>query len=173
MFLITTTFFSSTGRPAGCSSKCIPPHQTSYTHKWSSHMYKLKIAVLFAALVSTSAYSQGTLQGAAEGAEAGGNAAGPVGAIVGGALGAAAGTIGGILGIDDRPRFREYVVRERRPSYRYGGDLRVGVELPESGVTYYEVPAEYRARPGYAYTYVNERPVIVEKRTRRVVEFVD
>jgi hypothetical protein len=44
---------------------------------------------------------------------------GPLGAIVGGAIGAAAGTVGGILGVDDRPRFREYVVRERRPSYRY------------------------------------------------------
>src|SRR5438128_460721 len=110
---------------------------------------KATAAILFAALLSTTAYAQGTLRGAEEGAAVGGNAAGPVGAIVGGAVGAATGTVGGILGVDDRPRFREYVVRERHPSYRYSGDLRVGVELPESGVTYYEVPPEYQARPGY------------------------
>ncbi len=71
--------------------------------------------------------------------------------------GAATGTVGGILGVDTRPRFREYVVRERRPSYRYSEEIRVGTVLPESGVTYYEVPAEYNA-PNYRYTYVNERP---------------
>ncbi len=116
--------------------------------------------------------AQGTVRGAAEGADEGGRAAGPVGAVVGGAVGAATGTIGGILGVDDRPRFREYVVRERRPSYHYTGELRVGTVLPESGVTYYEVPAEYHA-PGYRYTYVNEHPVIVEPRTRRIVEIID
>ena len=44
--------------------------------------------------------------------------------------------------------------------------------LPESGVTYYEVPAEYKA-PGYRYTIVNDRPVLVEPRTRRIVEIID
>ncbi len=87
-------------------------------------------------------------------------------------MGAATGTIGGILGVDDRPRFREYVVREQRPSYRYSEDVRVGVVLPESGVTYYEMPAEYHA-PGYRYAYVNDRAVIVDPRTRRIVEIVE
>ena len=64
-------------------------------------------------------------------------------------------------------------VRERRPSYRYTEELRVGTVLPESGVTYYDVPAEYRAKPGYRYTYVNDRPVLVEPRTRRIVEIID
>ena len=44
--------------------------------------------------------------------------------------------------------------------------------LPEQGVTYYEVPAEYHVT-GYRYTYVNDRPVLVEPRTRRVVEIID
>ena len=118
------------------------------------------------------AQAQGTIRGAEEGAAAGGNAAGPLGAIVGGAVGAAAGTVGGILGVDDRPRFREYVVRERRPSYVYRDDVRVGTVLPEAGVTYYEVPAEYHA-PGYRYTVVNDRAVLVEPRSRRIVEIVD
>jgi hypothetical protein len=131
-------------------------------------------AILLATLaLPLAAQAQGTVRGAAEGAEAGGQAAGPIGAIVGGAIGAATGTVGGILGVDDRPRFREYVVRERRPSYRYDNDLRVGVVLPESGVTYYDVPPEYRAPPGYRYTIVNDRPVLIESRSRRIVEIVD
>ena len=130
-------------------------------------------ATLFAILlIPTGAQSQGTVRGAEQGAEQGGRAAGPIGAIIGGAVGAATGTVGGILGVDDRPRFREYVVRERRPSYRYSEELRVGAVLPETGVSYYEVPEEYHA-PGYRYTYVNERPVLVEPRTRRIVEIID
>ena len=119
------------------------------------------------------AQAQGTLQGAAQGADEGGRAAGPVGAIVGGAVGAAAGTVQGILGVDDRPRFREYVVHERRPSYHYSSDVRVGAVLPEQGVVYYDVPAEYHVRPGYRYTVVNDRPVIVEGRSRRIVEVIE
>ena len=134
--------------------------------------HSLRAALLAAVLIPAGAHGQGTLRGAEQGADEGGQAAGPLGAIVGGAVGAVTGTIGGILGVDDRPRFREYVVRERRPSYRYSEDLRVGVVLPEDGVTYYEMPPEYRA-PNYRYTIVNERPVIVDPRTRRVIEIVE
>src|SRR5512132_2671583 len=130
----------------------------------------LTTAALLAMLATPlAAHAQGTVRGAEEGANEGGRAAGPLGAIVGGAIGAVTGTVGGILGVDDRPRFREYVVRERRPSYRYENDVRVGVVLPESGVTYYDVPPEYRAPPGYRYTIVNDRPVLIEPRTRRIV----
>jgi hypothetical protein len=76
------------------------------------------------------------------------------------------------LGVQDRPRFREYVVREHVPSYRYEQELRVGAVLPEHGVTYYDVPAEYHVT-GYRYAYINEHPVLVEPRTRRVVEIID
>ena len=118
------------------------------------------------------AQAQGTVRGAQDGAAVGDRAAGPVGAVVGGAVGAAVGTVGGILGVEDRPRFREYVVHERLPSYRYSDDLRVGVVLPESGVTYYEVPADYHVT-GYRYTYVNDRVVLVDPRTRRVVQIIE
>ncbi len=122
--------------------------------------------------LTTPLFAQGTVRGAQEGAAQGEHDAGPIGAVVGGALGAVAGTVGGILGVEDRPRFREYVIRERRPSYTYEGDFRIGAELPESGVTYYEVPAEYHAA-NYRYAYVNGRPVLVDPRTRRIVEFID
>jgi len=118
------------------------------------------------------AQAQGTVRGAQEGAAQGERDAGPIGAVVGGTLGAVAGTVGGILGVEDRPRFREYVVRERVPSYRYSDEFRVGAVLPESGVTYYDVPADYHVT-GYRYTYVNDRAVLVDPRTRRIVEIID
>ena len=118
------------------------------------------------------AKAQGTVPGAQEGAAQGERDAGPIGAVVGGTLGAVAGTVGGILGVEDRPRFREYVVRERVPSYRYSDEFRVGAVLPESGVTYYDVPADYHVT-GYRYTYVNDRPVLVDPRTRRIVQIID
>jgi hypothetical protein len=136
---------------------------------------KTLLPMIFLATIAlpVAAMAQGTVRGAEEGAAAGGNAAGPIGAIVGGAVGAATGTVDGILGVDDRPRFREYVVRERRPSYTYREEVRVGAVLPEAGVTYYEVPAEYHARGGYRYTIVNDRPVLVDPRSRRIVEVID
>lgn len=115
--------------------------------------------------------AQGLVRGAERGAQDGADAAGPLGAIVGGAVGAATGTVGGILGIDDRPRFRQYVTRERRSSYAYDGDVRVGTVLPSAGVTYYDVPDEYNARDA-RYTIVNDRPVLVD-RSRRIVEVID
>jgi hypothetical protein len=106
------------------------------------------------------------------GAAQGDHDAGPIGAVVGGAVGAVTGTVGGILGVEDRPRFREYVVRERVPSYRYTDEFVVGAVLPESGVTYYDVPADYHVT-GYRYTYVNDHAVLVDPRTRRIVQIID
>ena len=133
----------------------------------------IPLVLLASVVLPASAMAQGTIRGAGEGAAAGGAAAGPVGAIVGGTVGAATGTVGAILGVDDRPRFREYVVREHRPSYHYRERVHVGVVLPAEGVTYYDVPAEYHVRGGYRYTVVNDQPVLVEARTRRVVEVID
>jgi len=119
-----------------------------------------------------SASAQGVERGADRGAREGERAAGPVGAIVGGTVGGVVGGVAGILGVDARPRFRHYVVEEHRPSYRYDGDVRVGSVLPEAGVTYYEVPPEYGVRD-YRYTVINDRPVLVEPRTRRIVEVIE
>ncbi|MFE1600412.1 DUF1236 domain-containing protein [Methylobacterium sp. ID0610] len=129
-------------------------------------------AAMLALLFAPGAQAQGLVRGAEEGAAAGRATGGPVGEIVGGAIGAATGTINGILGIDTRPRFRSYVVREHRPSYSFGEEVRVGTVLPTEGVTTYEVPAEYGAT-GYRYTIVNDRPVLVEPGSRRIVEVID
>ncbi|MBE7203720.1 MAG: DUF1236 domain-containing protein [Parafilimonas terrae] len=129
-------------------------------------------AAAVAVILASGAQAQGLVRGAEEGAAAGRATGGPIGEIVGGAIGAATGTVNGILGVDTRPRFRSYVVRERRPSYTYGDEVRVGTVLPSDGVTYYEVPAEYGVS-GYRYTIVNERPVLVEPGSRRIVEIID
>ncbi len=57
-------------------------------------------------------------------------------------------------------------------SLEYREDVRIGAVLPEQGVTYYDVPPEYGARD-YRYTIVNGRTVLVEPRTRRIVEIVE
>ncbi len=118
------------------------------------------------------AQAQGIAGGAAEGSRQGAEAAGPIGGVLGGVAGGVAGGIAGLLGVDQRPRFREYVVREPVPSYRYSEDVRVGTVLPQSGVVYREVPAEYGVQ-GYNYTIVNDRPVLVEPRTRRIVQIIE
>ncbi len=136
---------------------------------------KLLLAAATAAVLGLplTAQAQGTVRGAQEGAAAGAAAAGPVGGVVGGAVGAATGTVGGILGVDDRPRFRSYVRERHLPSYRYNEDVRVGAVLPSSGVTYYDVPSEYRVKQGYRYTIVNDEPVLVDPHTHRIVEVIN
>lgn len=138
------------------------------------------LAAGLAAAPFAGAQAQGTVPGAVSGAQSGaaaGNAAagpvgGAVGGVVGGAVGAATGTAGAILGVDMRPRFRTYVQSRNVPSYTYKEQVRVGTVLPPSGVTYYEVPAEYGVK-NYRYTVVNNRTVLVEPGTRRVVEIVE
>jgi hypothetical protein len=133
----------------------------------------LAAAFLSAAVViPLSASAQSVPGGVERGAREGERAAGPVGAIVGGTIGGVVGGVTGVLGVDQRPRFHHYVVEEHRPSYRYEGDVRVGAVLPEAGVIYYEVPPEYGVRE-YRYTVVNDRPVLVDPRTRRIVEVVE
>jgi len=125
-------------------------------------------AALMAVAIPLAAYAQG---GAAAGAAAG--AAG--GAVVGGPVGAAAGAVGGAIvgGIaeSNRPKFREYVVREKHPSYAYSGEVVVGAELPATGVTFYDVPREYGVTE-YRYTIVNNRTVLVDTKTHKIVQII-
>lgn len=110
----------------------------------------------------------GVAAGAATGAVGGAVVGGPVGAAVGGIAGA---VVGGISEAS-RPQFREYVVTQRHPSYRLSSDVVVGAELPASGVTYYQVPRQY-GEVQYRYTIVNDRAVLVDPATRRIVQVID
>ena len=113
-------------------------------------------------LTSSAAFAQSTtVQGANEGARAGGAVAGPVGEVVGGTVGAAVG-----LGLEipnavitGLPRDRSVVVQER---------VVVGEPLPAT-VELRTVPQHTE----YRYAVVNDRRVIVDPRTRRVVKIID
>jgi hypothetical protein len=128
----------------------------------------LAAGAVLALLSPVAAVAQGgAVTGGTAGAATGAIVGGPVGAVVGGVTGAIAG------GIADQntPKFRQYVVQQNVPSYRYQEEVRVGAVLPNDGVTYYEVPPEFGATE-YRYTVVNEKPVIVDPRTRRVVQVI-
>lgn len=133
-----------------------------------------KSLILATTLLAASGF-MGVAQAQNGGAAAGATTGAVGGAIVGGPVGAVVGGVGGAIvgGLTDReePRFREYVVKEKRPSYTYKEDVRVGAELPSSGVTYYEVPAEYGVK-NYRYTVVNNRTVLVDPKTHRIVQIV-
>jgi hypothetical protein len=133
-------------------------------------MKKVVLGTLLIALAgSTAAFAQGgAATGAASGAVGGAIVGGPAGAAVGATVGAVAGGIAD----ESRPRFRTYVTGQRHHSYRYENDLRVGADLPSSGVTYYEVPREYGVTK-YRYTVVNDRTVLVDPGTHRIVEIID
>jgi hypothetical protein len=76
------------------------------------------------------------------------------------------------IAVDRRPAFREYIVRERVPNYTIPDRVIVGGVLPETGVTYYDVPQTFGVTP-YRYTVVNGRTVLVEPRSRRIVQVVE
>src|SRR3954468_21022706 len=90
------------------------------------------------------------------------------------------GVVGGNTVIDEnggivaaqRTVFCEYLVRERGPNYTVPGQVVVGGVLPEVGVTYYDVPQTFGATP-YRYSVVNGRTILVDPRTRRIVQVVE
>ena len=128
--------------------------------------------LLILLLAPISAQAQGIVGGATNGVEQGNDAAGPVGAVVGGVVGAVTGGIDGLLGIDQRPRFREYVISQHRPSYQYRENVQVGVMLPPDGVEYYDVPSEYGVSK-YRYTVINKQTVLVDPRTHQIVQIIE
>jgi len=128
----------------------------------------LAIAPAAAFAQNAPAAQGGAATGLATGAVGGALVGGPVGAVVGGVGGA---VVGAIIG-DNTPRFRTYVAEQRRPSYTYAEPVVVGATLPRQGVTYYEVPAEYGVTT-YRYTVVNDRTVLVDPQTGRIVQVID
>src|SRR6266487_201796 len=126
---------------------------------------RLAVSLIAAALLAPgAAFAQSTTaQGAAEGAARGGDAAGPVGEIVGGTVGAAVGAAveipNAVISSIPDDRGRSVTVRER---------VVVGEPLPPT-VVLRTVPSHTE----YRYAVVNDRRVIVEPRTRRVIRIID
>ncbi len=79
---------------------------------------------------------------------------------------------GPTIAVEQRPAFREYVVEQRVPAFNIPDRVTVGATLPEAGVTYYDVPQRFGATT-YRYTVVNGETVLIEPRSRRIVEVLD
>jgi hypothetical protein len=115
-------------------------------------------------LTSGAAFAQSTTAtGAANGAAAGGNVAGPVGEIVGGTVGAAVGA-----GLEIPNAVITSIDAERAPSVTVRERVVVGEPLPPA-VELRTVPSHTE----YRYAVVNDRRVIVEPRTRKVIKIID
>ncbi|MFZ2157585.1 MAG: DUF1236 domain-containing protein [Bradyrhizobium sp.] len=126
-----------------------------------------RLTVLLAAaslLTSSAAFAQSTTAtGAVEGARTGGAVAGPVGEIVGGTVGAAVGAA-----VEIPNAVITSVQRERAPSVTVRERVVVGEPLPPT-VELRTVPSHTE----YRYAVVNDRRVIVEPRTRRIIRIID
>lgn len=111
----------------------------------------------------------GLASGAVGGAVIGGVVGGPVGAAVGGLAGA---TVGGVLTAEETGRVRTYVAAQQSPSLRIAEPLVVGQPAP-SRARLSPIPASVSLRNPYSYTVVNDRTVLVDPRTRRIVEIIE
>ncbi len=125
---------------------------------------RLAVSLIAASLLTSgAAFAQSTTAtGAANGARTGGEVAGPVGEIVGGTVGAAVGAAVEI------PNAVITSIPEREPSVTVRERVVVGEPLPPT-VELRTVPSHTE----YRYAVVNDRRVIVEPRTRKVIKIID
>jgi uncharacterized protein DUF1236 len=126
---------------------------------------RLTISLIAASLLASSAaLAQSTTErGAVDGARAGGAVGGPVGEVVGGTVGAAVG-----LGLEIPNAVITSIQGERAPSVTVRERIVVGEPLPPA--------VELRPVPNYTeyrYAVVNDRRVIVEPRTRKIIKVID
>ncbi|MBU6459156.1 MAG: DUF1236 domain-containing protein [Bradyrhizobium sp.] len=77
----------------------------------------------------------------------------------------------GGIAANQRPAFQQYVIREHVPEFTVPERVEVGTVLPETGVTFYDVPQTFGITP-YRYSVVNGRTILVEPRARRVVQVI-
>jgi hypothetical protein len=77
------------------------------------------------------------------------------------------------LSPDQRTTIREYVVRERVPVARIPGEVRVGVALP-ADVELVAVPEPWGPSVRrYRYVHWNDRVLLVDPSSRKVVQIID
>ena len=126
---------------------------------------RVVVSLIAATLLSSgAAFAQSTtVEGAANGARTGGDVGGPIGAVVGGTVGAAVGA-----GLEIPNAVITSVEGERAPS----------VVVRERVVVGEPLPAEVELRPvprytEYRYAVVNNRRVIVDPQTRRVIKIIE
>jgi hypothetical protein len=76
------------------------------------------------------------------------------------------------IAVEQRPAFREYIDQEQVPNYTITESVQVGTVLPETGVAVYDVPQRF-GQTTSRYTVVNGETVLVEPRTRRIIQVID
>jgi hypothetical protein len=125
----------------------------------------LAVSLIAASLLAsgTASAQSTTATGAVNGARTGGEVAGPVGEIVGGTVGAVVGA-----GLEIPNAVIASVQGERAPSVTVRERVVVGEPLPET-VVLRPVPSYSQ----YRYAVVNDRRVIVEPRTRKIIKIID
>ncbi|MBI1867891.1 MAG: DUF1236 domain-containing protein [Methylocystis sp.] len=121
-------------------------------------------ALAFTIALPSAATAENLASGAAAGAKRGDDAASS-------ASGVAPAAFSATLEADQRSRFRDYVIRKRHTSQPYKLAVAVGVILPKT-VEFYDIPPEFGVL-GYCYTIFNDRTVLLDPRTRAVVDVVD
>ena len=127
---------------------------------------KLRNAMMVAAIALTPGIAlaqSATVEGARNGAAAGHAVGGPIGGAVGGTVGAAVGTA-----VDIPAAVISSVTGLPGPSVVVREEVAVGRPLPDRVVL-----RPIQRYPEYRYAIVNDRHVIVEPRTRRVVKIID
>lgn len=72
---------------------------------------------------------------------------------------------------DQAAKVKTYVMKERRPSANFTGSLAVGTALPPT-VEFYDFPEDVGVKT-YRYGVVNDRTVIVEPSTRRIIRIIE
>jgi hypothetical protein len=80
--------------------------------------------------------------------------------------------IGDGIAVEQRPAFREYIIHEQVPDYTIAERVEIGTVLPDTGVTVYDVPQRFGQTTG-RYTVVNGETVLVEPRSRRIIQIID
>ena len=79
---------------------------------------------------------------------------------------------GGGITQEQRRAFRDYVATERVPSFTVSQNIVVGAVLADEGVSLYDVPQRFGATP-YRYTVVNGETVLIDPRSRRIMQVID
>lgn len=114
------------------------------------------------ALTPTLCFAQAST-GAAEGAATGAAVGGPVGAVVGGVVG---GTVG--LATEVPADVLSFVTRERVPSVAYREEIVVGAPVRRE-VQLRTIPRH----KDYRFAVINNKRVIVEPKSRRIIQIVE
>ena len=127
------------------------------------------VALPFGAHAQTAHEAAGAGAGLATGAVAGAIVGGPVGAAIGGAIGAIA---GGTLSAPQTARVPQYVVMQGTPSAYVRDQVVVGTPMSRR-VSSYPGPADVGVNTQYQYSVLNERTVLVDTQTRRVIQVID